>query len=157
MASSLRRSVGNPDIGTVRPVQVRVASGGRSRQLDQADLTNRFWLPQLQELPDQSPALRRQAQLARPGLDRRPVKAFRPRQDRKSSEALPAGKALTCALKWWRGDQAMTHPSGYRPDGLAGGAAVRTQLRTQCPTPCLRGHGGDPRNSQEGISFMTFG
>ena len=47
----------------------------------------------------------------------------------------------------------MTQPSGYRPDGLAGEAVVRTQLRTHVPSQCLRRHDDDPRNSREGLSL----
>jgi hypothetical protein len=40
---------------------------------DQADQTDRVRLPQLRQLPHPRPALRRQAELARPRLHRRPV------------------------------------------------------------------------------------
>ena len=45
----------------------------RARQPGQADQAHRVRLPQLRELQDQGAALRRQAELARPGIDRRPV------------------------------------------------------------------------------------
>jgi hypothetical protein len=40
--------------------------------------THRFRLPQLRELPDPGPALRRQAELASAGLDRCPVRCWTP-------------------------------------------------------------------------------
>ena len=49
-----------------------------AQQPDQAHQTDRLRVPQLRELPHPSPALRRQAELARAGLDRRPVRSVTP-------------------------------------------------------------------------------
>ena len=49
-----------------------------AQQPDQADQTHRLRVPQLRELPDPCPALRRQAELAGAGLDRRPVRGATP-------------------------------------------------------------------------------
>jgi transposase len=45
------------------------------QQPDQAHQTDRLRVPQLRELPDPRPALRRAAELARAGLDRRPMRS----------------------------------------------------------------------------------
>ena len=49
-----------------------------AQQPDQAHQTDRLRLPQLRELPDPGAALRRQAELACAGLDRRPVRSQTP-------------------------------------------------------------------------------
>ena len=49
-----------------------------AQQPDQAHQTDRLRVPQLRELPDPSAALRRQAELAGAGLDRRPVRSQTP-------------------------------------------------------------------------------
>ena len=48
------------------------------QQPDQAHQADRLRVPQLRELPDPGPALRRQAELASPGLDRRPMRCWTP-------------------------------------------------------------------------------
>jgi hypothetical protein len=62
----------------------RVRTHRVAQQPDQTHQTDRLRLPQFQELPDPGPALRRQTELASPRLDRRPMRAIRPRQDPKS-------------------------------------------------------------------------
>ena len=82
------------------------------------------------------------------GHDARPnTRAFGAQYaDSTKAQVRPGPLAPTSRIWWW-GDQAMTHPSGYRPDDPAGTSAVRTQLRTHLPSQCLGGHGCDPRNS----------
>jgi len=58
------------------PGQQRTHRG--PEQPDQEDQADRLRFPQFRELPDPSPALRRKADLARLGIDRRPMRRWTP-------------------------------------------------------------------------------
>ena len=59
----------------------------------------------------------------------------------------PVPKNRPSCITWWRGVQAMTHPSSYKPDEVAGQDAMRMHCIGQPPDQRLRHIVGVPRNS----------
>jgi hypothetical protein len=51
------------------------------------------------------------------------------------------------SFQWWRGFRTMTHPSGYKPDEVAGEAAVHMHWIGHGPTQYLFSGDLVPRNS----------